>query len=185
MGNFYPKPAEAPLTPLVSMSSNPYLPPSISSSEPAEAELAASANNQPQYSERDAVSEIAIEHLKKSRLWVKFCSLAGYITAGFITLIGLLALRSMVHQSPTQHCFLLGAFHVVLAALFIIPSLYLSRYEKSITHLIVSEHNDDLEQALAHQRAFWRQMAIIILIVILIYLATIAFSVIILLSRSN
>ena len=70
----------------------------------------------------------------------------------------------------------------MLAILFFIPSLWLSRYEKSITRLTVSHRIEDLELAIAHQRAFWKQMAMMILVMLVIYLITIAISAVVLLS---
>ncbi len=128
------------------------------------------------------VSAVVVEHLRGTRPWVRFCSLAGYITSGFLILIALITLRAMAGRFPVHHLLLLGLFFLILAVLFLIPSLWLSRYEKSITRLTVSNRIEDLEQSIAHQRAFWKQMAIMILVVLVIYLITIAFSAIKLLS---
>jgi len=125
---------------------------------------------------------LVVEHLRCTRPWVKFCSLAGYITSGFILLIAAITIRKMLGHFPLPTIILLGAFYIVLAVLFVIPSLRLSRYERSITHLVVSQRIEDLEQALAHQRVFWKQMGIMILILMIIYLITIALSAIALLS---
>jgi hypothetical protein len=125
---------------------------------------------------------VVVEHLIRTRPWVKFCSLAGFIASGFLILIGLLTLRRMIEQLPPRYLILLGGFYIILAILFIIPSLWLSRYEKSITRLQISHNITDLEQAIAYQRIFWRHMAIMILIMLFIYLLTIAFSAIALLS---
>ncbi len=125
---------------------------------------------------------VVVEHLRRTRPWVKFCSLAGYITSGFLILIAVFTLRGMLDKYSLPTLILLGSFYLILAILFLIPSLWLSRYEKSITRLDVSNRLEDLEQAIAHQRAFWRQMAIMILLILVIYLITIAFSAVVLLS---
>jgi hypothetical protein len=49
--------------------------------------------------------------------------------------------------------------------------------------LTISHRLTDLEQALADQRGFWRQMGIMILVLLVIYLLTIAFSAMVILSR--
>lgn len=125
---------------------------------------------------------LVVEHLCRTRPWVRFCSIAGYVTSGFLVIIAALSLFRMVERLPLLHEFLLGGFYLVLAILFLIPSFYLSRYEKSITHLMISNRIEDLEQALADQRAFWKQMAIMILFLLIMYLLTIAFSAFVLLS---
>lgn len=50
---------------------------------------------------------------------------------------------------------------------------------------MVSERLEDLEQAIAHQRIFWRQMGIMILIIICLYLLTIIVSAILLLANKT
>lgn len=128
------------------------------------------------------VPPVVLEHLRSTRPWVKFCSLSGYITALFIIIIDVLTVKKMLGNFNQTQVILLAFFYFVLAALFIIPSLRLSKYERSITRLIVSNRIEDLELAIAHQRAFWKQMGIMILILLVLYLITISLSAIILLS---
>ena len=154
------------------MSNDPYQPPA--------ADLALEASRDGSMS-TDA-PPVVVEHLIRTRPWVKFCSLAGFIASGFLILIGLLTLRRVIEQLPPYYLLLLGGFYLILAILFIIPSIWLSRYEKSITRLEISRNITDLEQAIAYQRIYWRQMAIMILIILFIYLLTIAISAIALLS---
>lgn len=132
--------------------------------------------------EKNHVPPVVLEHLRATRPWVKFCSLSGYITALFIFIIDLVMVRMMINHYPIQQTVMLAVFYLVLAGLFIIPSLRLSYYERSITRLTVSNRIEDLELAIAHQRAFWKQMGIMILIILLLYLITVAFSAIVLLS---
>lgn len=131
--------------------------------------------------QRDA-PPVVVEHLRCTRPWVKFCSLSGYITALFVIVIDIITVRKMLGRFPDHQTALLGVFYLVLAVLFVIPALRLSRYEKSITRLTVSNRIEDLEQAVAHQRAFWKQMGIMILITMVLYLVTIGLSAVILLS---
>jgi len=154
------------------MSTDPYEPPAVNPDS-----LLDSLQDQ-----QTQVPLLVVEHLRCTRPWVKFCSLAGYITSVFLIIIAVFTLRSMIGKWPMSQTMLLGGFYLILALLFIIPSLYLSRYEKSITHLTVSMRIEDLEQALADQRSFWKQMAMMILLLLVLYLLTIAYSAIVLLS---
>ena len=151
------------------MSADPYQPPE------------AHPENQP-IGASSVVPPLVVEHLRCTRPWVRFCSLAGYVTSAFLILIAVFTIRRMLGNWPIHQTLLLGGFYLVLALLFTIPSRYLSRYEKSITHLMISHHLEDLEQALADQRSFWKQMAMMILLLMLFYLLTIAYSAIILLA---
>lgn len=125
------------------------------------------------------VPPLVIEHLKRTRPWAQFCSIAGYVTSLFLLVIASIMVYHMAEQIPPIHTLLLAGFYLILAVLFLIPSRYLSRYEKSITHLSVSHELTDLEQALADQQAFWKQIAIMILFILTIYLITISYSVLI------
>ena len=128
------------------------------------------------------VSPVILEHMRATRPWVRFCSLAGYITALFIIVVNLITVRKMIGSFPLYQIILLSSFYLIMATLFIIPSFRLPRYEKSITRLIISNRIEDLEQAIAHQRTFWRQMGIMILMILIIYLFTLTFSAIAILS---
>ncbi|MBK1829654.1 hypothetical protein JIN77_02865 [Verrucomicrobiaceae bacterium R5-34] len=156
------------------MNEDPYRPPLES---PEIEEWHDSAPQQP-----GEAPALVVEHLRHTRPWVKFCSLAGYITAGFILIIAAMTARKMLGSFPLLSIILLASFYLVLAVLFIIPSLRLSRYERSITRLNISHRIEDLEQAIAHQRTFWTQMGIMILIMLILYLVTIGISAIVLLS---
>ncbi len=128
------------------------------------------------------IPPVVLEHLRGTRPWVKFCSLSGYVTALFILIIDFVMIRMMLGRYPLYQTIMLALFYLILAGLFIIPSLRLSYYERSITRLTVTNKIEDLELAIAHQRAFWKQMGIMILIILLLYLVTVAFSAIVLLS---
>lgn len=134
------------------------------------------------HDDKNNVPPVVLEHLRSTRPWVKFCSLSGYVTALFILIIDFVFVRMMMNHYPLYQTVMLAVFYLVLAGLFIIPSLRLSYYERSITRLTVSNRIEDLELAIAHQRAFWKQMGIMILIILLLYLVTVAFSAIVLLS---
>ena len=132
--------------------------------------------------EEKTAPPIAIEHLRGTRPWVRFCSIAGYVTSLFILIISIILTVKVTVFLPTHNTILLGSFYIVLGLLFLIPSIRLSQYERSITRLIVTSRTEDLEQALAHQRAFWKQMAIMILILTVLYLITVTLSALMILS---
>ena len=153
------------------MTDNPYESPAVDVTAPAE-----------DVAEKNQVPPVVLAHLRGTRPWVKFCSLSGYITAVFIIIVDFIVVRKIYSHLPQHQTLLFALFYLVLAILFIIPSLRLSKYEKSITRLSVSNHIEDLEQAIAHQRMFWKQMGIMILILFILYLVTIGLSAIVLLT---
>lgn len=148
------------------MSDDPYVPPFV---DPV-------LNN----TEKEAAPFVIVEHLRYTRPWVKFCSIIGFTTSLSLICIGALMLFIGSETITAPNNYLLGSFYLILSILFMIPSIKLSHYEKAITKLIITKDLEDLELAIAHQRTFWKNIAIMIFIIMAIYLVTISFSTIIL-----
>ena len=127
-------------------------------------------------SETETVPIVVLEHLRGTRPWVKFCSITGFVCSFFLIVIAITTLRFTPTQLTSFQTYLVGGFYITLALLFTIPSIRLSHYEKSITRLTMTHHMEDLEIAISHQRAFWKQMALMIFLILLLYLGTITFS---------
>ena len=119
---------------------------------------------------------VVVEHLRHTRKWVKFCSIMGFTTS--VTLVSVCAtlLFYMPNKLPYPYTYLLGAFYFILSILFFMPSVKLSQYEKAITKLTITRNMEDLEFAIAHQRLFWKQIAIMIFLIMAIYVSTITIS---------
>lgn len=64
---------------------------------------------------------LVTEHLRGTRPWVKFCSLAGYITAGFTLVIAAITMQAAMNRLTALQFGLLASFYIILAILFIIP----------------------------------------------------------------
>lgn len=148
------------------MTNDPYEPPTA---DPA-------LQSSPDASHSPDAPPVVVEHLVHTRPWVKFCSISGYVASAFFIIIGSVSVLNTIKRASLQDQLLLSGTYLILAILFLIPSIWLSIYARSITRLQKSNGIEDLEQAIAHQRTFWRQMAIMILILLAIYLLSIAFS---------
>lgn len=122
----------------------------------------------------DLAPELVIEHLRKMRPWVNFCSIMGYITSFFLIIIAVISLMLSPNRLQAPHSYLFGLFYLILAILFIIPSIRLSQFERAITKLSITKNLEDLEIATAHQGAFWKQAGIMVAVILFIYLVTIA-----------
>jgi hypothetical protein len=134
---------------------NPYQPPGTSEY----------AN--PQSGEGGAVPEEAVEALRETRPWVTLLAVLGFIGAGFVVLAGLSILafgNSFNNGLPPAF----GLVYILMAGLYVLPSVLLMRYSSSIGRLLAGAGSNGLVDALRSQRAFWRAVGIMTLVFIVI-----------------
>ena len=121
------------------------------------------------------VSAIAIEMLRRTKGWVLFLSILGYIGCGFMVLGGFFMMVGMGAVSAEMDAILpmgfvgMGIIYLIFAALYIYPCVKLTQYSSGIKRLLLSQASIDLETALDHQRSFWKFCGIIALITVSIY----------------
>ncbi len=134
------------------------------------------------------VTQQTVEFLRQTKPWVRLVSILMFIGAGFLVLAGVAAMflgtaGSMMGGGRRASVgvgaigMVLGLVYLALAALYIFPAIFLSRYASRIGDLTRSGRSVDLEAALAAQRSFWRFMGIAILIGIGVYLIAIVVAV--------
>ena len=115
--------------------------------------------------------------LNQTRPWVRFMSVMMFIGAAFMVLMGLLMVvmgigtgAMSVSQGRLGGLMnalgpaIAGVFYMILALLYIAPGVFLSRYASSIKLLETSRSGQALQDALKHQKSFWRYIGIATLI---------------------
>jgi hypothetical protein len=120
--------------------------------------------------DQSVVPDGIVEQLRGTRPWVLFLAVMGFVGAGLMVLLGLFtfaagSLGSGRDKLPGA----IGLVYVVLAALYVWPSLYLLRYGSAITRLVRDPHMERLGVALGHQRAFWKLLGIMTVVVMALY----------------
>ncbi|MFD0894037.1 hypothetical protein KBB96_03155 [Luteolibacter ambystomatis] len=125
-----------------------------------------------------AVDSEAIRMLQLTRPWVRFCSVIGFIGTGFLILGGLAMLvggaiagastRTSAVPFPGFNI-VFGLVYLVMAALYVFPSIKLWSYGSAITRLMMSGSSMDLVQALNLQRSFWKFVGIMVCVIMVIY----------------
>jgi len=122
------------------------------------------------------LTPLAQRYLDETRPWVRFISIMTFVAAGFMLLGGFGLLAASVFgglAAKTQGG--VGAFgcgylagltmvYVMLACVYVAGGLYLARYAKAIAHLRANATAVALEDALKHQKSFWRFAGIVIAI---------------------
>ncbi len=157
--------------PRAEMLRNPYAPPASRLDGPA---LASGGS--------DGVSSLVLDHLKNTRPWVRLLSILGFLGAALM-LIGSLVviaggsmLQGLTKDSGVPVA-LFGVVYMALAFLYIAPSLYLWRYGKAIGTLLESPRVRHLEEALGHQKSFWRFAGICAAVILVLYAVIFIFAI--------
>lgn len=128
--------------------------------------------------EQIVVSDDMLDALNATRPWVKFLAILGFVFTAFIALAGLFMLVafSAIPTTPgLPRIFgpVFGVLYLVMAVFFyLIPCLYLMRYGNAITRIAASGQAA-IEDALKHQKSFWKYLGIFAIVVIVAYVVII------------
>jgi hypothetical protein len=120
------------------------------------------------------VSDDMLGSLKATHPWVKFLAILGFIFAVLSLLFGVACITGVYTGFskagvPPYMGALFGIVYILLALVFyVFPSLYLYRYAKAIAG-IEAGADDAFDDALMHQKTFWRYIGVLTLIFLIIY----------------
>ena len=141
----------------------------------------------PQSSVKDVVggggimTENVVAALAKTRPWVLMFAILGFIGTAFMVIggVGMIAGGAMMGQVSNEantaigggFVVGMGAFYLIIAALYFFTSLHLFRYAGAIKRIKLSPNVVDLEAALTHQASFWKLVGIMVLVSIVLGIA--------------
>jgi len=121
-----------------------------------------------------SLTPLAQHYLDQTRPWVRLMSIMTFVGAGLMLLAALMMLLVAVFGGfagaksaelgglgSVVGGGLLALFYLALACVYIAPGLYLSRYAAAITRLKANSTAGGLEDALKHQKSFWRFAGIV------------------------
>lgn len=119
----------------------------------------------------------AQQYLDETRPWVRFIAILTFLVAGLMLMggLGLLAFSVLGGLAATDRAGfgaiggaigggLLASLYVVMALLYLAPGTYLFRYASAIARLRATASGGALEEALKHQKSFWRFVGILTVI---------------------
>lgn len=122
------------------------------------------------------VTDSIIASLGKTRPWVLFLSILGFVGAAFMALaaIPMLMGSAMIGNLEGAEAelgmfgsgmmIMMGVMYLVMAFIYFMASLYLLRYAGHIKRAVSSLEVVDLEAALAQQASFWKLVGILVLV---------------------
>lgn len=110
--------------------------------------------------------------LRRTRPWMKFVAVVGFVESGFSMLGALMMVASFsVLPLPTERqalphglFILMGLMYLVTAALVFVPSLLLFRYAMSLDRIDQNGTLEMLATAMERQHAFWKFVGICLII---------------------
>ncbi len=109
--------------------------------------------------------------LRQTKPWVRFISIIGFLVVLLLIAAGILSFVSSSH--PVEDTMLTSAtalLNIVMAALYLLPSLFLFKYASAIKRLLQTEDATAMEAALQNQKSFWKFMGILTLVMLIIAL---------------
>ncbi len=132
---------------------------------------------------QEGVSQGAITQLQRTKPWVRFLSVIMWLVVALMLVAalgmilgGAFAGQALEKASPGMSGGLmmgLGAIYIVFSFLYIYPAVKLWAYGTQIAKLVESRSADHLEAALNQQRAVWKFMGIITIVMIVGYVVAI------------
>lgn len=110
-------------------------------------------------------------YLRQTKPWVLLAAIMTFVTVGFMLLIGLgaagvgfIASRGEGSPSGALGGIFVSLVYVVLAIVYLFPGLFLARYASAIGRVLHDRSPASLEEALKHQRSFWRYVGVLMLV---------------------
>jgi hypothetical protein len=135
------------------------------------------------------LSPQAQEYLNQTRPWVRFISIMVFVGAAFmalaalvmiaLTMAGAMAARGAYAPFGAVGVVAAAFFYLMLACLYIAPGVFLYRYASAIKQLKAACTASALEDALKHQKSFWRFIGILtavslVIVVLVLVIAIVA-----------
>lgn len=149
------------------MSYDPYQPPPIPDPyRPPSASLGPGAG----FGQQNSVSPLTVQHLVRTQPWVRLIAITGLVLTGIGLVIAVFAMMMAASNRTTAELagIMLGPM-ILFAVIYLYPLLKLKAYAAAIRKLERSFSTVDLEEALNHQRSFWKFVGILFLIGIVFY----------------
>lgn len=128
------------------------------------------------------VTATMVEHLGQTRPWVLLVGALGFVATGLLVLVSgimmVVGVFSPVAEIDGAASGMIAVLYLLMAVIYFFVSLYLVRYARSIKSLVATHQPIHMEQALDHQRAFWRIVGIISAIYIVLAVMGVLFAVV-------
>ncbi len=130
------------------------------------------------------MSEMIVASLRKTRPWVLFIAILGFIGAAFMLLAsipvflggGMMGMTGFegadagLGMAGTGMMIGMGVIYLLMGVIYFMASLYLLRYASAIKRAVTGLNIGDLESALEAQASFWKLVGILSIVSIILML---------------
>ncbi|NOY23910.1 MAG: hypothetical protein GXO70_10435 [Acidobacteria bacterium] len=116
-----------------------------------------------------------IESVKGIGPWTRFLSVMGFISVGLmiIAAAGMLGISlfagGLGGNTPAGMIIAISALYVIIAILYIFPSLYLWNTAGAVVRMKKGDIVGGMETALAKQKSFWKFIGIMMIVLLVMY----------------
>ena len=114
-----------------------------------------------------AVLNYIMNSLRATKPWTRLLSILGFIGTGLTVLLGLGIIlgKDFLPVSPkAPPLIFLGIFYILTSVLYLIPSIWLSKYSSAIASFLKAGDSVQLGNAMAYQKSFWKFVGILVLV---------------------
>jgi hypothetical protein len=118
-----------------------------------------------------AVLNYIMNSLRATKPWTRLLSILGFIGTGITVLLGLGIIlgKNFLPVSPeAPPLIFLGIFYILTSVLYLVPSIWLSKYSSAIASFLKGGDSVQLGNAMAYQKSFWKFVGILVLVSIVI-----------------
>jgi len=114
-----------------------------------------------------AVLNYIMNSLRATKPWTRLLSILGFIGTGLTVLLGLGIIlgKDFLPVSPKAPPLIyLGVFYILTSVLYLVPSIWLSKYSSAIASFLKAGDSVQLGNAMAYQKSFWKFVGILVLV---------------------
>jgi hypothetical protein len=118
-----------------------------------------------------AILNYIMNSLRVTRPWTRFLSILGFIGTGLTVLtgLGIMVGGNFIPISPKAPPLIyLGIGYILTSFLYLVPSIWLSKYSSAIDSFLKGGDAVQLGKAIAYQKSFWKFVGILVLVSIII-----------------
>lgn len=140
---------------------------------------------------QEAVSAAVVDQLRRTRGWVLFLSVLLWIGAVFLSLGGLIMIgmgvfagsasmygrNNLFEKAGVGSFVVFGALYFVMAIFYFYPAIKLGKFAARIRDLASVPSERNLVAALNEQRAFWKYVGIVMIVLLVLYVVAIIISI--------
>lgn len=122
------------------------------------------------------LSTDAKRYLFETGRWAQFLAILGFIAAGFLAVAGIFMMVAMRGELAESFAglgiapSLIGVLYLILAGVYVVPSLYFYRFATKSKVAIQTTDNDELTESLGYLKSTFKFYGILVIVFLALYI---------------